>query len=361
MSDYVSELRRDLVDAAERHAHRGRVGLLSRPLHPRAWSPTALAGAAAVAAAVVAVVVTLTTLAPPPKPSDAKIVATVRLGGQPQDAVLAGGSLWIADSEGRVLRLDAATRRVRARIPVGGAPVTIAAGGAVVWVMSVDPGSASRSHLIKLDVRSGRIVERVAVNGFGGAMAAGPGGLWLVPDHSRADIERIDPGGSHQRTAFLPNLGARELTVSGQSIWTRGDDNSAIEIDGASGRIVNRVRGISSEGVLASARNLLADRDGLWAVLPAQGMLYRVEGGRITQRIAVGDHADGVARVGRAIWVGVQRGRVDGWEVVRVDPDDGKVVERVELGSQVPQTLVPVGKDLWVITGHGDAKLVSPG
>ena len=140
MSDYVTELRRDLVEAAERQAHRGHAGRLWRPLHPRAWSPTALAGAAAVAVAVVAVVVTLTTLAPPPKPSNAKIVATVHLGGQPGDAVLAGGSLWIADYEGRVLRLDAATRRVRARIPVGGTPVTIAAGGAVVWVMSVDAG-----------------------------------------------------------------------------------------------------------------------------------------------------------------------------------------------------------------------------
>jgi hypothetical protein len=359
MSDYISELRRDLVEAAEREQHRGRAGRAVRPVHPRAWSPTALAGAAAVAVALVAVVVTLTTLAPPPKPAEAKVVATVRLGGQPQDAVLAGGALWIADFEGRVLRLDPATRRVRARIPVGGTPVTIAAGGAVVWVMSVDPGRASRSHLIKLDVRSGRIVDRVAVNGFGGAMAAGAGGLWLAP-HTQRDIERIDPGGSHQRTAFLPNLGGQELTVSGQSVWTRGDDNSVIEIDGASGRIVNRVRGISAEGVLGSARNLLADADSLWAVLPAQGMLYRVEGGRITQRIAVGDHAGGVARVGGAIWVGVQRGRAGRWEVVRVDPDDGKVVERVGLGFQVPQTLVPVGEDLWVITGHGEAKLVSP-
>ena len=138
MSDYVSELRRDLVEAAERQQHRGRAGRAARPLHPRAWSPTALAGAAAVAVTLVAVLVTLAALAPPPRPSDAKVVATVRLAGQPRDAVLAGGSLWIADFEGRVLRLDPATR-VRTRIPVGGTPVTIAAGGAVVWVMSVDP------------------------------------------------------------------------------------------------------------------------------------------------------------------------------------------------------------------------------
>ena len=136
MSDYVSELRRDLVEAAEREQHRGRAGRVVRPVHPRAWSPTVLAGAAAVAVALVAVIVTLTTLAPPPKPADAKVVATVRLGGQPRDAVLAGGSLWIADFEGRVLRLDPATRRVRARIGVGGSPRSIAAGAGAVWVIT---------------------------------------------------------------------------------------------------------------------------------------------------------------------------------------------------------------------------------
>ena len=54
------------------------------------------------------------------------------------------------------------------------------------------------------------------------------------------------------------------------------------------------------------------------------------------------------------------RGPDGGNEVVRVDPDDGKVVQRVDFGFHVPQTLVPVGKDLWVITSGGEAKLVSP-
>ena len=34
MSDYVSELRRDLVEAAEREQHRGRAGRVARPLPP---------------------------------------------------------------------------------------------------------------------------------------------------------------------------------------------------------------------------------------------------------------------------------------------------------------------------------------
>ena len=108
--------------------------------------------------------------------------------------MLAGGSLWIADFEGRVVRLDPATRRVRARIHVGGTPVSVAADGDVVWVMSNDGSpNASRSHLIKLDARSGKILARVPVNGFGGRVDAGAGGLWLVPDRHSGDLERIDP------------------------------------------------------------------------------------------------------------------------------------------------------------------------
>ena len=365
MSNYISELRRDLVEAAERQARAGRAIRVSRPLHPRAWSPSALAGAAAVAVALVAVVVTLSTLAPPPKPSDAKIVATVHLGGQPRDAVLAGGSLWIADFEGRVLRLDPATRRVRARIRVGGNAVALAADGDVVWVMSNGSPDASRSHLSKLDARSGKRLARVPVNGHGGRVEAGAGGLWLVRDRDTGDLERIDPD-SFEQTAFVRLGGATTeslsggLSVSGRSVWTR-QFNSVLEIDGGSGRVVSRVRTGLQPLQFDMQRSLLADRDGVWVVGPTEGVLVRIERGRVTQRISVGTRADYVARVGAAIWMAASQGGYDGFELVRVDPDEGKVVERIRLGRDEPRTLVPVGKDLWVVTTGGEALLVSPG
>lgn len=138
MSDYISELRRDLVGAAAREQGRGRAGRVARPLRPRAWSRPALAGALAIAAVLVAVVLTLTRVAPPPQPADPKVIATVRLDGQPRDAVLAGGSLWVADYEGRVLQVDPVRRRVRARIDVGGTPLAVAAEGDRVLVVSND-------------------------------------------------------------------------------------------------------------------------------------------------------------------------------------------------------------------------------
>jgi DNA-binding beta-propeller fold protein YncE len=358
MNDYISELRRDLVDAADRQARRGRAGRATRALHPRAWSPTALAGVGALAAAIVAVVVTLPTLAPPPKPSDAKIAATVQLGGQPRDAVFAGGSLWIADYEGRVVLLDPATHRVRTRIPVGGTPVSVAATGGAVWVMSNDDGLAG-SHLYKFEARTGKRLDRVAVGGNVQAIAAGAGGLWLLSDWRHRELERIDLR-SHRRTALIPHVDTIGLAANEQSVWTRFDDQ-VVEIDGASARVVNRARGVSGIDGSPSARTLLPDRDGAWAGDDARGVLVRVEGGRVVRRIPVGATTGVVARIGSAVWVSATRRPAGAHELVQVDLDEDKVVQRVALGANVPQTLVPVGKKIWVITSGGKAMLVSPG
>jgi hypothetical protein len=191
--------------------------------------------------------------------------------------------------------------------------------------------------------------------------------VWLMPDspHSN-DLERIDPD-SFQRTAFVPLPGppvqgrAQGLSVSGTSVWTqlRG---TLLEIDARTGRIVTRVPGMAPMEERAK-RTVLARRDGVWAVGPAEGLLMRIEDGRVTQRIAVGATASVVARTASAVWVTASTGAGDGneHEVVRVDPDDGTVLQRIDLGFDVPQALVPVGSDLWVITDGGTAELISEG
>ena len=57
----------------------------------------------------------------------------------------------------------------------------------------------------------------------------------------------------------------------------------------------------------------------------------------------------------------LRRSRTDRYELVRIDPDDGTVTGRVAIGRDQPQTIVPIGKELWVITGRGDVVRVSQG
>jgi hypothetical protein len=354
--DFITGLRADLVEAAARQRALGRPARAVRPVHPRAWSPSAVLGTAAAVAALFVVVVALRAVAPPPQPTDAKVVATVRIGGQPRDAVLAGGSMWVADYGGAVVRLDLSTRKVRARISLTGTPVSVAADGEVVWVLSIDD-DGSRSRLYKLDARNGRILDRVPVGGWAVAVAAGAGGLWLLPSIHSGDVERIDPT-TYRRTAFIPKLAEEGLAVSGRSVWVRRDD-IVLQIDGVSGRVVNRVAGIAPPSDVGSRRTLLPDAEGAWVVGGSDGLLYRVERGRVVRKLTVGQTAGALARSRSAIWVSASP-RVDRYELVRVDPDDGRVTGRVPLGFQIPQTLVPDGKVLWVVTSAGDVLRVSP-
>ena len=95
--------------------------------------------------------------------------------------------------------------------------------------------------------------------------------------------------------------------------------------------MVSRVRGISPTLGDESQRTLLADADGAWVVGSADGLLYRIEGGRVVQRVTLGETAGVIAGSGSTLWVSASPG-VDRYELVRVDADEGKVTGRVRLG-----------------------------
>ena len=300
MSDYISELRQDLVEAAAREQRRGRAGRVARPLRPRAWSRPALAGALAIAAVLVAVVLTLTTVAPPPQPADPKVIATVRLDGQPRDAVLAGGSLWVADYEGRVLQVDPVRRRVRARVSVGGTPLAVAAEGDRVLGgqqrveprtstarasprSTPGPGAWSRARRSP-GTRSTSSPSAPAVSG--GPCTA------TAPTSSGIDLDTL------KRTALITDTDVFGIAATERSLWTR-EPNTLSEWD-ASGRLVNRLRGLSLPIGRPSERTLLPDADGAWVVGQSDGLLYRVESGRVVRRVKVGpDRGHRRARPGR--------------------------------------------------------------
>ena len=73
------------------------------------------------------------------------------------------------------------------------------------------------------------------------------------------------------------------------------------------------------------------------------------------------DRGRDVARVGAAIWVAASQGGDDGFELVRVDPDEGKVSSGSRSATTSRRRSCRSAKDLWVITSGGEAKLVSPG
>ena len=88
MSDFVTELRREVVGAHA--AHRQSAARTRR----RRWRPI-LAGALALAACVAAIVVAYRALPAPEQTAEPHVVKLLHIGGVPNDAVLAAGSLWV--------------------------------------------------------------------------------------------------------------------------------------------------------------------------------------------------------------------------------------------------------------------------
>ena len=125
------------------------------------------------------------------------------------------------------------------------------------------------------------------------------------------------------------------------------------------GRVVNRVRHISPTVGIQGQRTMVADDDGAWVVGQSDGLLYRIEGGRVVKQLQVGALSGVIARSRSALWVTALNAHR--WELLRVDPDDGAVTGRVAVGDIEPQPIVPVGDQVWVITPRGAIMRFSQG
>ena len=356
MSDYITTLRQDLVEAAERQQQRSPAARLARPAHPRNWSPLALLGAATALAAVVAVVVVLRGIEPAPQPTDKQIVTTLRLGGEPRDAVAVGDLLVVADYDGSLYSVPTADPTARRRFGFGTrAPVSITAVGGAVWVTTPDrfpkDGTNRPPHheLLKADPRSGRLLARVPLESIGDALRAGATGVWL-PGYLEVGSRAPRQGAQHADA-----LG--DLVVGRRSAWTRTGD-TVFELD-SRGRIVRKVSGVADAFALATAHTIAPDKDGAWVVGQASGVLYRIEGERVTQRVTVGVTAGVLAIAGSSVWVSAIESPGE-YELVRVDRDSGRITGRVRLGRAAPQVIAPAGDRLWVLTSGGDAMLINP-
>jgi hypothetical protein len=285
------------------------------------------------------------------------VVSVVRLGGQLQDAAYAGGSLWVADYNGSVLRVDPAGRRVVERIPVAGNPAVIAADEAAVWVVCEGEGGACDWWLLRIDPRSGRIVASRSSNTIMTQLAVGAGGVWgrLYGD-TYDRIGHIDSRGTVKGIVRVPGGGS--LAAGPASVWSLGHDGTITEVDPATGEILHALRGAVSPHHDTPKYTVAADASGAWVVDSAEGTVLHVVAGHVVRRIPVAPSAGPIAGTDDAVWVATADalGRRNG--LARIDPERGAVTARVDLGYHIPQAILSVGDTIWVVAGDGTATIV---
>jgi YVTN family beta-propeller protein len=121
----------------------------------------------------------------------------VRTGASPQSLAVGGGSLWVGNHDARtVTRIDQASGKVVADIPVPSEPHRVAYGAGAAWVGNWHDNSVSR-----IDPTTNQVVGSPIPIGshHAGNLVVGAGGVWVTSDY-RVDaaaedvvVVRIDP------------------------------------------------------------------------------------------------------------------------------------------------------------------------
>ena len=360
MSEFLSELRREVVDAHGRHRRRGR---LRRAVHRRVWRPASLLAAMAVAAGLVGVVMAVRFLAAPEHaPSRPQIVAVIPVGGTPVDAAFGSGSLWVTDFAGAVVRVDPSGPRVLARIAVRGQPESIAASADSVWVRSPDArgpaGGPLGTRLLHIDESTDRVLGRVPLGG-GSGLAVGADEVWAPRRFTMPEgIDRIDRA-TGVRTGRIPLPSVDRVAVAGTTLWVIQHDGTVAQIDAATGRIARRWPQLAPSDAGGWSAPILADAGGAWVLSTVKAEILHITGGRVVRRIPIDRSARPLlTRARDGLWIasGDSLGRRN--RVSRIDPDTGAVTATLDLGNQRPKALVATDDDLCVLTADGKVLVI---
>jgi glutamine cyclotransferase len=360
MSDFLTELREELLDGLERYE---RARWWRRPLASRGRErigPAArrMAAVAVAAAAAIAVAVQVADRAPELEQGTTPPVSRLE-GFHATGLVATDDSLWVTQYDiARLLRIDLQTGKVRAHIDVGGSPGGVIAAAEAVWVHDWE-----RGRLLKVDARTNRVLKTLTVGSSNSDIAFAAGAVWTIDE--RGMLVRVDPDTAAvtQRVSLgtaapLPTdaPGGSTLAAAGDTLWVVAGDGDITEIDARTGGILGRARGPALPP--EKSRRAGADDSGLWISSPARREVVHIDARtrRLTRFPVLGDPGP-LAIVDGRIWVGTLH---DTGAVTRVTvlETDGRVVGTMPV-SQLAVNIAPSPSEAAWVT-FGDDNTVSP-
>lgn len=360
--DFVTQLKLQLRDAAEREAHRGRLRKAAAGARVNGRRP--LLGVLALAA--VAVVVVLiegelgrTTPTPPTKPPALRVVKRVALTSNGGLLAAGFGAVWVSDTiRGEVLRVTP-DGRVTARIHTGGQPMEITAGAGAVWTYEDQSG-----RLLRIDPATGRVTARLKLDlqpqlsARGFTLSALDGRLWVG---DAWHMLRIDPTGrriTRQVAIDEHGIEAPSVTTDGHSFIVLSDNGTVHTYDGRTGARRSVTRPQAQMSFLAGGERYVIIE------LDTGGPDFRFiavdrqKGKPVWQRRVTATVVDQKLVSGRTLWV-VGSGSGKGDTVWRIDVRTGRVTGTLTLQDPGATAVAAVGNRLWVMTPEGRVAIVS--
>lgn len=352
--DFTARLHVQLRDAALREERRGALSRTLLAVRPR---PAVALGALAAAVAVALLVLFSIGLGArepePATPPGPRVVANVAVAEQLTTGVSAAafGSVWLSDpNSGAVVRVDRRTRRVMARIPVGG-EASIAAAAGSVWALP-RPSDA----LVRIDPRSNRVAARIPLGitfANSGVVPAGSR-VWAIGQNGAAAVDT-----ARGRVAARIRYSATGFQLVGAfvrrgELWMTSADGTVRRYDARTGRRLGRLPW-KPEGALYPFGDAL-----IVVPLPGKAVaLVDPQTGRARWRASVRGEIHEAEVAGTRVYLAGTDpgGRERFWAL---DGRTGRSLGTVAVPGFTVVGVVPIGRDVWLPTLGGRVVVVAP-
>jgi virginiamycin B lyase len=243
-------------------------------------------------------------------------------------------SIW-TPSDGKLIRIDAASGEIQAEIPIGQGPYHgVAVATDFVWVLNRGDHTLSQ-----IDPVSNRAVRTIPVSTDAndeGTIGVGEDAVWVVTsdaDSLHKNLSRINPesGQIIAKTPIPADSGS--VIVSFGGVWiTNPKANTVTRIDPSSGQIVASIR------VNRNPRSIDAGLGSIWVLCQKDGTVSRID--PTTNRVVAAIEA---VPPGSSADLSVGQGSVwlasTGNTLSRIDPETNAVAQRYQdsLGANAIQ------------------------
>jgi len=205
--------------------------------------------------------------------------AAITVGRAPLDLVARPGAVWVTNAGGgdRVARIDPQTNRLAGRpVRTGASPQSLAVGGGSLWVANHDARTVTR-----IELASGKVVADIPMPSEPHRVAYGAGAAWVGNWHDNS-VSRIDPA-SNRVVGSPISIGfhhAGNLVVGAGSVWVTSDyrENAApedvvvVRIDPQANRAVETI------AVGGHPIDVAATQGAVWVSVADPGTVLRIAG-----------------------------------------------------------------------------------
>ena len=270
-------------------------------------------------------------------PRTGKPLASVPLGTAPLSIAAGAGGVWVLDAEDRtVSQIDPNEHSLVRTFSTGSTPTDIAAGAGTLWIGNGfrNLETALPKSVSRLDAESAGVDETIALSGTGRTaavrvsqdslrphLAATRDGVWAInPDLT---VSRISTR-TNDVVARVTGVRAVSIAAGDGDVWVVDDRGELVEIDARTNRVSNRI-----EVAAASLTVLAVGAGAVWVADPVGGSVWRIdpEPEPILRSIPLSVGVAGIAYGEGAVWA---TNEVAG-EVYRIDPrtNRARVVSRI--------------------------------